>query len=70
MTPISLTAAGEDAGARLDAFLAQRLPALTRSAAVRLIEAGAVLVDGRTPPPRRPAGSSWRRSARDRKSVV
>ncbi len=48
MTPISLTAAGEDAGARLDAFLAQRLPALTRSAAVRLIEAGAVLVDGRT----------------------
>ena len=38
MTPISLTAAGEDAGARLDAFLAQRLPALTRSAAVRLIE--------------------------------
>ena len=48
MTPISLTAAGEDAGARLDAFLAQRLPALTRSAAVRLIETGAVLVDGRT----------------------
>ncbi len=47
MTPISLTAAGEDAGARLDAFLAQRLPALTRSAAVRLIEAGAVLVDGK-----------------------
>ena len=52
MTPISLTAAGEDAGARLDAFLAQRLPALTRSAAVRLIEAGAVLVDGH----RLPAG--------------
>ena len=48
MTPISLTAAGEDAGARLDAFLAQRLPALTRSAAVRLIKTGAVLVDGRT----------------------
>ena len=48
MTPISLTAAGEDAGARLDAFLARSLPALTRSAAVRLIEAGAVLVDGRT----------------------
>ena len=47
MTPISLTAAGEDAGARLDAFLAQRLPALTRSAAVRLIETGAVLVDGK-----------------------
>lgn len=47
MTPISLTATGEDAGARLDAFLAQRLPALTRSAAVRLIEAGAVLVDGK-----------------------
>ena len=31
MTPISLTAAGEDAGARLDAFLARSLPALTRS---------------------------------------
>ena len=31
MTPISLTAAGEDAGARLDAFLAQRLPALTHA---------------------------------------
>ena len=47
MTPISLTAAGEDAGARLDAFLARSLPALTRSAAVRLIETGAVLVDGK-----------------------
>jgi 23S rRNA pseudouridine1911/1915/1917 synthase len=37
---------GEDAGLRLDAFLAARGAAPSRSAAQRLIEAGAVAVDG------------------------
>ena len=45
----SLTAASEDAGTRLDSFLAASLPELTRSAAARLIEAGQVLVNGRAP---------------------
>ena len=36
----TLTATTESAGARLDAFLAARLPDLTRSAAARLIEGG------------------------------
>jgi len=49
MGPISLTAASEDGGARLDSFLAARLPELTRSAAVRLVESGGVTVDGRVP---------------------
>jgi 23S rRNA pseudouridine1911/1915/1917 synthase len=38
---------GEDAGLRLDAFLAARGAAPSRSAAQRMIEAGAVAVDGR-----------------------
>ena len=46
MEPIHLTAASEDAGTRLDSFLAASLPELTRSAAARLIEAGQVLVNG------------------------
>ncbi len=49
MEPISLTAASEDAGKRLDSFLAARLPDVTRSAAVRFIETGRVAVDGRVP---------------------
>ncbi len=44
----SLTAASEDRGARLDSFLASRIPELTRSAAARLIETGRVTVAGRT----------------------
>ena len=44
----SLTAASEDRGARLDSFLACRVPELTRSAAARLIETGRVTVAGRT----------------------
>ena len=44
----SLTAASEDRGARLDSFLAGRIPELTRSAAARLIETGRVTVAGRT----------------------
>ena len=43
----TLTATTESAGARLDAFLAARLPDLTRSAAARLIEGGLVTVDGK-----------------------
>jgi 23S rRNA pseudouridine1911/1915/1917 synthase len=46
-TPVTrLTAGSEDAGLRLDAFLAARGVARSRSAAQRLIETGAVSVDG------------------------
>jgi 23S rRNA pseudouridine1911/1915/1917 synthase len=45
-----LTAGPEDAGTRLDAFLAQRGAAPSRAAAQRLIEAGAVTVGGRSRP--------------------
>ena len=48
MEPIYLMAASEDAGTRLDSFLAGRVPELTRSAAARLIETGRVTVAGRT----------------------
>jgi 23S rRNA pseudouridine1911/1915/1917 synthase len=41
-----LEATADDAGQRLDAFLAQRGAARSRSAAQRLIDAGAVMVDG------------------------
>lgn len=50
----TLTATTEDAGTRLDSFLAGRLEGVTRSAAARLIESGCVTVDGR------PAGKSVR----------
>jgi 23S rRNA pseudouridine1911/1915/1917 synthase len=43
---VRLEAAAQDAGLRLDAFLAQHGAVPSRSAAQRLIEAGAVLVDG------------------------
>ena len=49
MGPVRLTAGSEDAGIRLDSFLAARLPDVTRSAAARLIEAGQVTVNGRVP---------------------
>jgi 23S rRNA pseudouridine1911/1915/1917 synthase len=45
-----LIAAGEDAGLRLDAFLAARGATPSRAAAQRLIEAGAVTVEGRARP--------------------
>ena len=44
---IHLTAGSEDAGARLDSFLAAALPDVTRSAAARLIETGQATVNGR-----------------------
>ena len=44
-----LTATPEQAGQRLDAFLAQAMPELTRSAAQRLIAEGLVTVDGKAP---------------------
>ena len=44
-----LTATPEAAGQRLDAFLAEALPELTRSAAQRLIAEGQVAVDGKIP---------------------
>ena len=45
MTPLELTADRE--GERLDAFLARSVPDLTRSAAQRLLEQGAVTLQGR-----------------------
>ncbi len=47
MNPAAILAAPEDAGKRLDSFLAASLPELTRSAAARLIEMGQVTVDGK-----------------------
>lgn len=47
MDPITLLTGSEDAGERLDRFLAASLPELTRSAAARLIEGGRVEVGGR-----------------------
>ena len=47
---LRLEAGAEDAGLRLDAFLAARGAARSRSAAQRLIDAGAVLVDGERRP--------------------
>ena len=44
-----LTATPDQAGVRLDAFLASALPELTRSAAQRLIADGHVTVDGKAP---------------------
>jgi 23S rRNA pseudouridine1911/1915/1917 synthase len=48
--PVDLEASAEDAGLRLDAFLAARGATPSRSAAQRLIDAGAVLVGGRRRP--------------------
>ena len=45
---IYLTAGSEDAGARLDSFLAAALPDVTRSAAARLIETGQATVNGKS----------------------
>ena len=42
-----LTAAPEDAGLRLDAFLAKELPELSRSRVQQLLEQGCVLAEGR-----------------------
>ena len=49
METATLTVPPEAAGRRLDAFLAQALPELTRSAAQRLIAGGQVAVDGHPP---------------------
>lgn len=64
MDPISLLTAPEDAGTRLDSFLAASLPELTRSAAARLIETGQVAVNGR------PAVKSGRLSGNETVCVV
>ena len=45
-----LTASTEDAGTRLDAFLAARLPELSRSRAASLVQEGRVTVNGRPAP--------------------
>ena len=49
MEPILLQTSEEDAGMRLDAFLARSLEELTRSAAAKAIEEGRVLVNGKVP---------------------
>lgn len=64
MEPKSLPTASEDAGKRLDSFLAASLPELTRSAAVRLIETGQVTIDGR------PAAKSCKLTGRETISVI
>lgn len=64
MDPISLLTTPEDAGTRLDSFLAASLPELTRSAAARLIETGQVVVNGR------PAVKSGRLSGNEAVCVV
>ena len=43
---LTLTATSEDTGARIDTWLAARIEGLTRSAAARLLEQGAVTVNG------------------------
>ena len=47
MEPILLTPAPEDAGTRIDCFLASHLDGVTRSAAQKLLEGGAVQVNGK-----------------------
>ncbi|RIL10844.1 RluA family pseudouridine synthase, partial [bacterium] len=42
----TLTVPPASAGARLDRFLADRLPSVSRSRIQRLVEAGGVTVDG------------------------
>ena len=49
MEPMILQAAPEDAGQRLDSFLATHLDGISRSAAARLLEEGCVLCNGRVP---------------------
>ena len=46
---ITLTATTEQAGTRIDSFLAAAIEGLTRSAAARLLEQGNVTADGRSP---------------------
>lgn len=50
MERFTLTVTSEQAGERLDAFLSAAVPALTRSAAARLLSGGAVTVNGEIPP--------------------
>ena len=47
MEPLLLTPAPEDAGTRIDRFLASHLDGVTRSAAQKLLEGGAVLINGK-----------------------
>ena len=58
-----LTASNEDAGTRLDAFLAARLPELSRSRAASLVQEGRVTVNGR------PASKSCRLTGGETLSV-
>jgi len=49
MEPMKLQATSENAGKRLDSFLAEQVDGLTRSAAARLLEEGCVCIDGKLP---------------------
>ena len=59
-----LQATTEDAGQRIDSFLAARLDGVSRSAAVRLMEQGCVLCDGKLP------GKSYRMTGSETVSVT
>ena len=63
MEPIVLTTEPSE-GARLDAFLAERVEGVSRAAAAKLIEGGNVLVDGR------PAAKSARLTGRETVTVT
>ena len=64
MEPILLTASEEEKNQRLDAFLASGFDGLTRSLAVKLIESGAVTVNGGS------VGKSYRLTGGERISVT
>ena len=49
MANLTLQPNKEDAGSRIDAWLAANVEGLTRSAAARLLEEGLVLLNGKAP---------------------
>ena len=64
MEPKILQATSEDAGTRIDSFLASRLEGVSRSAAARLLEQGCVLCAGKAP------GKSYRMTGAETVSVT
>ena len=64
MEPKILQATSEDAGTRIDSFLASRLEGVSRSAAARLLEQGCVLCAGKAP------GKSYRMTGTETVAVT
>ena len=64
MEPKILQATSEDAGARIDSFLAARLEGVSRSAAARLLETGCIALNGKAP------GKSYRMTGSETVSVT